>query len=95
MYQRSPRPYPAKLPPIEYGPGTQVRRVRHNGDVKWRGQVVYLSEVLAQAPVGFTQIGETTWAVQYSFHRLGTWEERTRLITPVRHWHQLEDPQAM
>ena len=72
-----------------------MRRVRHNGEVKWRGQVLYLSEVLAQEPVGFTQLGETTWAVQYSFHRLGTWDEQTRLITPVRQWHQPDDPQAM
>ena len=95
VYQPAPRPYPAKLPPIEYGAETQVRRVRHSGEVKWRGQVLYLSAVLAQEPVGFTPLGETTWAVHYSFHRLGTWDEQTRLITPVRQWHQLETPQAM
>ena len=95
VYQPSPRAYPTKLPPIEYGAETQVRRVRHNGAVKWRGQVLYLSEVLAQEPVGFTQLGETTWVVHYSFHRLGTWDEQTRRITPVRQWHQPEDPQAM
>ncbi len=95
VYQPAPRPYPAKLPPIEYGAETQVRRVRHSGEVKWRGQVLYLSAVLAQESVRFTPLGETTWAVHYSFHRLGTWDEQTRLITPVRQWHQLETPQAM
>ena len=37
VYQPSPRSYPAKLPPIEYAPGTLVRQVRHNGEVRWRG----------------------------------------------------------
>ena len=63
VHRRSPRPYPVKLPPIDYAPGTLVRQVRHNGEVKWRGHRLYLSEVLAQEPVGFTPIGESTWAV--------------------------------
>ena len=95
VYQSAPRPYPVKLPPIEYAPGTLVRQVRHNGEIRWRGHLVYLSEVLAQEPVGFTPIGEGTWAVQYSFHPLGIFEERTLTITPARRWHQPETPQAM
>lgn len=95
VYQPSPRPYPAKLPPIEYAAGTLVRQVRHNGEIRWRGHLLYLSEVLAQEPVGFTPIGETTWAVHYSFHPLGTFDERTLTITPARQWHQPENPQAL
>ena len=95
VYQPSPRPYPAKLPPIEYAPGTLVRQVRHNGEIRWRGHVLYLSEVLVQEPVGFTQIGESTWAIHYSFHRLGTLDDRTLTISPIRQWHQPETPQAM
>ena len=54
-----------------------------------------LSEVLAQEPVGFTLIGESTWAIHYSFHRLGTLDDRTFTITSARQWHHPEDPQAM
>jgi len=95
VYQGSSRPYPAKLLPIEYASGTVVRQVRHNGEIRWRGHLLYFSEVLAQEPVGFTPIGETTWAVHYSFHPLGTLDERTLTLTPARQWHQPEDPQAM
>lgn len=95
VYQPSPRPYPAKVPPIEYAAGTVVRRVRHNGEVRWRGHLLYLSEVLVQEPVGFTPIGESTWAVHYSFHPLGTLDERTLTITSARQWHQPETSQAM
>lgn len=95
VYQPSPRPYPAKLPPIEYGAETVVRQVRHNGEIRWRGQLLYVSEVLAQEPVGFTPLGEGTWAVHYSFHPLGTLEERTLKIIPAQQWHQPDTPQAM
>ena len=95
VYQPSPRPYPAKVPPIEYAAGTVGRRVRHNGEIRWRGHLLYVSEVLAQEPVGFTQLGESRWAVHYSFHPLGILEERTLTITSVPQWHQLDPPQAM
>ena len=95
VYQGSLRPYPAKLPPIEYAAETVVRQVRHNGEIRWRGHLLYVSEVLAQEPVGFTPIGETTWAVHDSFHPLGILEERTLTIISAPQWHQLETPQAM
>ena len=95
MYQPSPRPYPAKLPPIEYGAETVVRQVRHKGEIRGRGQLLYVSEVLAQEPVGFTPLGESTWAVHDSFHPLGTLEERTLKIIPAQQWHQPDTPQAL
>lgn len=95
VYQPSPRPYPVKLSAIEYAPGTLVRPVRYNGEIRWRGHLRYWSAVLAQEPVGFTPMGESTWAVHYSFHPLGILEERTLTITPARHWHHVETPQAM
>ena len=95
VYQGSPRPYPVKLPPIEYAAETVVRQVRHNGEIRWRGHLLYVSEVLAQEPVGLTPLDESTWTVHYRFHPLGIWEERTLTITPIRRWHQVETPQAM
>ncbi len=92
---RPPRPYPAKLPPIEDGAETVGRQVRHNGEIRWRGQLLYVSEVLAQEPVGFTPLGESTWAVHDSFHPLGLLEERTLTLTPARQWHQPDTPQTM
>ncbi len=37
----------------------------------------------------------STAAVYYSFHPLGTLDERTLTITSARQWHQPETPQAM
>lgn len=89
VYQSSPRPYPAKLPEIEYGSGVTVRQVRHNGEIKWGGELIYVSEVLAKEPIGLTPIDDGTWDLRYSFHVLGILDVRTNKnkITSAKGWH--------
>ncbi len=87
VYRASPRPYPRKLPRIEYAAGITIRRVRQNGAIKWHGKQVYVSEVLAKEPVGLKALGEDTWEVHYSFHLLGVLNLRTNTITPAQGWH--------
>jgi len=86
VYQVSPRPYPGKIPPIEYALGTTVRRVRYNGEIKWGGDLIYISQVLAQEPLGLKQIEDEKWEVRYSFHLLGTLDQRTKKILPAKSW---------
>lgn len=83
----SPRCYPAKLPEVQYEAGVTVRRVRHNGEIKWRGELLYLSEVLAKEPVGLKPIADGKWQLRYSFHLLGILDERTKSIRPAAPWH--------
>ena len=49
-----PNWYAPKGTEPEYESGTTVRRVRTNGEIKWQGQMVYLSEALCGEPVGLT-----------------------------------------
>lgn len=88
VYCASPRSYPGKIPAIEYGPGITVRQVRHNGEIKWNGDLIYVSQVLAQEPLGLKQITEDQWEVRYSFHLLGTLDQRTKTILPANNWHK-------
>lgn len=87
VYCSSPRLYPARLPEIEYESGVTVRMVRHNGEIKWRGEHIYVSEVLAKEPVGLKPIDTYKWELRYSFHLLGTLDERTKKIIPAKGWH--------
>jgi len=87
IYHASPRPYPAKLPPLHYETDITVRQVRHNGEIKWHGHRLYISEVLAQEAVGLKQIDNHLWQIQYSWHILGTLNEQTKTITPAEGWH--------
>lgn len=90
VHRTSSRPYPVKLPPLEYESDLTVRHVRHNGEIRWCGELVYVSEVLAKEPVGLKQIDNAIWELRYSFYVLGTLDERTRKIMPAKGWHGLK-----
>lgn len=84
----SPRSYPAKLPEVQYESGITVRQVRHNGEIKWRGELIYVSEVLAKEPIGLKPIDNDKWEVRYSFQLLGVLDERNKNIAPANSWHR-------
>jgi transposase InsO family protein len=87
VYCVSTRRYPAKLPAIEYDSGMIVRQVRHNGEIKWHGELIYISQVLAHEPVGLKQVSDEQWEVRYSFHQLGILDNRTNKIVVAKGWH--------
>jgi transposase InsO family protein len=87
VYHPSPRPYPAKLPPVEYDTDCTTRRVRRNGEIKWRGQHLYISAVLAKEPIGLKAVDDGLWQICYCSHILGRLDERTNTITPAQGWH--------
>jgi transposase InsO family protein len=87
VHCRSSRSYPTRLSPIEYDQGTIVRQVRHNGEFKWKGERIYLTEVLAHEPVGLSQLTDDRWEIRYSFHLLGYLDDRTKTVLKPTDWH--------
>jgi len=69
-YRPSPRPFPSKLPPIEYDADFEVRRVRGNGRIKLKGRHFFLGKAFAGDPVGLRQAGERVWDAYYCHQRL-------------------------
>jgi putative transposase len=72
---------------VEYDSAMIVRQVRHNGEIKWHGNLIYVSQILAREPLGLKQIDEGQWEVRYSFHLLGLVDEPTKRIVPAKGWH--------
>jgi putative transposase len=67
------RPYHGKLREPEYPSDDEVRRVRPNGEIKWRNQPIFISQVLAGEPVGLHEIDEDgRWEICYGPIELGT-----------------------
>jgi transposase InsO family protein len=87
LYTASPRPYPIRVPEIEYPTSVTVRHVRQNGEIKWRGHMIYVSDVLAQEPISLTEVSEDRWEIRYRFHLLGYLDERTNTIQRPKCWH--------
>lgn len=76
-YRPSVRPCPSRVPEMEYGAGFEVRRVRSNGQIKWRGATHFLSEVLVGEPVGLRREDERIWKVYFGPVELARWDEWT------------------
>lgn len=82
-YRRSWRSYPARVLAPEYEPGVIVRRVRRNGQIKWKGGLLYLSEALRGERVGLQPQDERFWAVQFGPLRLGLLDEAAHIVLPT------------
>jgi transposase InsO family protein len=70
------RPYPDRIAPIEYPSSFEVRTVRSNGQIKWKGEMLFVSEVLREEPVGLVQVEDERWDLYFSSVHLATWNER-------------------
>ena len=55
LYRLSIRPYPAHLEDPVYPDSAVVRRVRSNGEIRWGGHLVFVSEALAGEAVAITE----------------------------------------
>ena len=64
-YQPSPRSYSGRLREPEYPADHQVRRVHNNGDIKWLGGRVFLSEALIGEPVGIVETDQGLHIIHY------------------------------
>ena len=81
LYAPSPRPYPARLPALEYPAHCEVRRVSRNGGVRWHNRWVNVSHVLAEEYVAFEEVGDGLWSVAFGPLLLGRFDERALRIT--------------
>lgn len=68
---RSYRPFPSRPPRIEYDSNMDVRRVNANGEIKWNGHQIFLSEVLIGSNVGLLPVSDSLWSIHFSSVRLG------------------------
>src|SRR6202163_328440 len=70
-YTASPRRFDGVLREPEYSEH-EVRRVRRNGEIRWQGQTIYISEALIGEPVGLREHDAAGWTVCYGPIVLGT-----------------------
>lgn len=85
-YTPSYREYPARLPELAYEAGVTVRRVRSNGEIKWQGGLLYLSEALRGEPVGLVPQDDRFWSLRLGPVQIGLLDayHRSVLHIPVQ-----------
>jgi len=79
-YAASPRPYPAKLEEPWYDAEHAVRRVRSNGEIKWGGDFIFISEILEGEWVGVAETQDGDWIVRFADIDLGTIDRKTKKL---------------
>jgi transposase InsO family protein len=76
----SERSYSCRLKEPEYPDGHDIRRVRQNGEIKWKGELIFLSEALAGEPVGIAEADEGRFSVNFGPVYLGFLDHHHTLI---------------
>jgi putative transposase len=66
-YHPSPRPWPARLEDPWYDADHQVRRVRSNGEIKWKGEKIFIAESLIGELIGIRQLHWGDWLLSFSY----------------------------
>lgn len=84
-YTASPRPYPAHVEDPWYDPTHQVRRVKPNGQIRWGGDHIFISEAVRSEVVGLAETERGDWVVRFMALELGRIDRTTRRFKPT--WH--------
>ncbi len=65
VYAASHRPYPSRLPELEYPAGAHLRWVSQQGSVKWKSRRTFISEVLGRQAVGLVEVENEIFELYY------------------------------
>lgn len=87
-YAPSPRPYPTRLDPLEYPADWESRAVKTDGQIRWRGQHIFVCQALVHERVGLRPTADGEWIVYFGPMGLALLDERTRKLIPLAapHW---------
>lgn len=72
----STRPYPERLPELEYPRYFHPSRVCQNGLIYWRGLRIYIGYLLAGEWIGLEEVGDGLWDAYFGVIRIGGFNER-------------------
>ena len=76
------RPYPDRIESMEYPPSFAVRTVRSQGVIKWKGELVFVSEVLIGERVALVRADDERWLLYFGGAQLATWNDRSQKFEP-------------
>ncbi len=83
LYAPSERRMPIKLPEHEYADDIEVRRVRHDGSIKWANELIFIGEALAGELVGLECVDGGHRHLHLGPLRLGVLHERSKTVMPM------------
>jgi transposase InsO family protein len=79
-YAASPRPYPNRLPPLEYPGHFVVKKVTTGGTFRFRRKLLHLANALVDQPIGLEETDDGIWAIHFNTVLIATLDERDYII---------------
>ena len=79
-YRVSPRPYPERLPALEYPGHFVVKKVTTAGTFRFRTRLLYLANAMVDQPIGLEETDDGIWAIHFNTVLLATFDERDYII---------------
>ena len=65
QYRKSRRKFAGRLPAVRYGRRYQVRQVRSNGEIRWRGRKRFIGEAFVHQPVALRRLKAGIYVVKF------------------------------
>jgi hypothetical protein len=84
VYEASSLRYPEKVLKPQYDEGVDVRRVRDSGEISFRSNYYFLSEVLSGEHVGLTELYDGRYEVRFSFHPICIIDLKEMKVRPAQ-----------
>jgi len=80
LYRSSPRPYPERLPPLEYPGHFLVKRVTNAGTFRFKHRLLFIANALKQHHIGLEEIDNGIWSIYFNRVLLARLDERDYII---------------
>jgi hypothetical protein len=82
VYERSPRRFPEKLREPQYDLGVEVRTVRHGGEIGFKRNYYFISELLSGEKVSLFEAADGKYEIRFGFHPIGILDVRLGKVEP-------------
>lgn len=82
LYVPSEHRMPERIPQPEYAAHWEVRSVRRQGTIRFRGFEIYVSEVLRRERIALEEVADGVWSVFFYHVLLGRFSERDGRLHP-------------
>jgi transposase InsO family protein len=79
-YRSSPRPFPNRVPPLEYPGHFIVKRVTNAGTFRLKHKLLFLAHPLRQLHIGLEEVDDAIWSIYFGNVLLGRVDEREMKI---------------
>ncbi len=83
----SGRAFPQRLDEPWYDADHEMRKVRHDGTIKWRGQLVFVGQAFAREPIGLCEHENGAYLASYCGRDIG-------VVTSDFRFHRFAPPRA-